>query len=73
MEIRKKYYGTYEVSVTSLGVMKCFLFEVEDGEIQVVKWSDEFAKYMDNNLGPAEPILEAILTFHQAQNVSLKG
>jgi len=46
-----------------------FEFEVESGDIEVVKWSPQFAAYMQQNLGPASPLLEAILQFHRARRV----
>jgi hypothetical protein len=46
-----------------------FKFEVESRDIDVVKWSSQFAAYMQQNLGPASPLLEAILQFHRARRV----
>jgi len=48
-------------------------FEVESRDIDVVKWSSQFAAYMQQNLGPASPLLEAILQFHRARTRARDG
>lgn len=64
--------GSYLVSLeTRGGAIKTFAFDVQEGDIQVVTWHDDFASYMDYNLGPAAALFEAVLAFHRAQNLEL--
>ena len=61
----------YDVVLETPGIgTTVFTFEVESGDIEVVKWSSQFAAYMQQNLGPASPLLEAILQFHRARRVA---
>ncbi len=50
---------------------RVFTLTVEEGSIQVVTWQDDFATYMDKNLGPVSSLLEAVLAFHRGQNVEV--
>jgi hypothetical protein len=51
--------------------LRSFIFEVQEGEIDVVTYHDDFVLYMSHNLAPAAPLLEAVLGFHRAQNMEL--
>lgn len=51
------------------GGSRTFLFDVEEGDIKVVKWRDDFAEYMRQNLGPASRLFESILVFHLVSGV----
>jgi hypothetical protein len=50
---------------------RVFAFTVEEGDIQSVAWQDDFAEYLEQNLAPAAPLFEAILTFHRAHRLRL--
>ena len=59
--------NTYRVELEGPdGVVRSFIFDVHEGEIQVVSWRRDFAAYMEQNLGPAAPVFEAVLSFHRA-------
>ena len=53
------------------GNEKTFVMKVDDGDIPVVVWHEDFAAFMRMNIGPAAPVLEAVLTFHLAQRAHL--
>jgi hypothetical protein len=65
--------GRYRVRLDDgdRGEPTSFLFEIEEGEIQLVKWEPEFASYMNQNVGLAAPLFEAVLAFHRAQHLRL--
>jgi hypothetical protein len=49
-----------------------FVFTVEGTQgIDLVQSSPEFTSFMRMNTGRAAPLLEAVLKFHHAQNLSL--
>jgi hypothetical protein len=63
----------YELQLEALDTHRrsVFTFDVEPGDIEVVRWSPEFAAYMQQNLGPASPLLDLVLKFHGARKVGL--
>jgi hypothetical protein len=48
--------------------VRTFTLGVEEGDIQCVTWQNDFAEYMNQNLGPASKLFEAVLAFHRARN-----
>jgi hypothetical protein len=71
--ITREALQSYRVSLESTNgaSLKSFLFKVQQGEIDVVTSPDDFVLYMAYNLGPASALLEAVLAFHYAQNLTL--
>ncbi len=70
--VLKKTGNTYEIELTADDRTTAhFLLEVEDGDIQVVKWSSDFARYMDHNMSPVRPVFEAVKALHSAQKMSV--
>lgn len=68
--IRQIEVGRYKVELeTSDGACSSFVFSVEEGDIQVVKSPPDFVVQMNYRMGPASPIMEAVLAFHRAQNL----
>lgn len=47
--------------------VRTFIFNVEEGDIQCVTWQSDFAEYMNQNLGRASTLFEAVLAFHRAR------
>jgi hypothetical protein len=47
--------------------VRTFILNVEEGDIQCVTWQSDFAEYMNQNLGPASSLFEAVLAFHRAR------
>jgi hypothetical protein len=74
-EIRQSESGVYDVGLAEAEneQPRRFRFQVEEGDIQVLTWTNEFAEYMNHNLGPVKRLLEAILAFHRAQKISIPG
>jgi len=65
--IRREDGSVYRVELEgSDGTVRSFIFDVHEGDIQVVSWRPDFASYMEQNLGPAAPVFEAVLSFHRA-------
>lgn len=64
--------GKYRVELEGLDTSQrmAFDFDVDSrDDIEVVEWSDEFARYLSQNLGRASSLMEAVLKFHRAQKV----
>ena len=70
ISIRRLDANRYEVQVESAISDRTFVLSVEDGDIQVVTWTPEFAAFVSHNFGPAEPLMQAVLAVHRAQNLS---
>ena len=65
--------GRYKIQLESVEGDQRYAFEftVEGSQgIDVVQSSPEFASFMRMNTGRAAPLLEAVLKFHRAQNLS---
>jgi hypothetical protein len=61
--------GNYRVLIRTSKEERDFTFRVEVHEgIEVVTWPEEFDLFMENNTGSAQPLLAAVLAFHQAQH-----
>jgi hypothetical protein len=70
--IAREAHCSYRVAIENInGESRSFLFEVQNGEIDLVTYQDDFVLYMSYNLGPAAPLFEAVLKFHYAQNLEL--
>ena len=71
--ISKRDVGDYVVTLASeyTDATRDFSFEVQGDDIEVVVWQDEFVEFMKHNLGSSQPLFEAILAFHRAQEVRL--
>jgi len=73
--IRRLALSRYKVQLESVegDQQHAFVFVVESTSSgnDVVQSSPEFASLMRMNTGRAAPLLEAVLKFHHAQNLSL--
>jgi hypothetical protein len=64
--------NSYRVELEdTTGATRVFILEVQEGGIQVVTWLDDLSLYMGQNMGPASPLFEAVLKFHQAQRMDV--
>jgi len=67
--------GRYEIQLESVegDQQHAFVFVVESTSvgIDVVQSSHEFTSFMRFNTGRSAPLLETVLKFHHAQNLSL--
>jgi hypothetical protein len=43
------------------------MFKVEEGDIEVVTWSEAFGAVLECKMGTAKGVFEAILAFHRAR------
>ena len=70
--IRKLDGGKYEITLQGSANTERFAMSVESKDgIDVVVWGDDFASYLRRNLSPAQPIFEAVLSFHRGAAVAL--
>jgi hypothetical protein len=72
--IRHLEAGLYGVEIERVAdrSVASFVFRVEGpGDVLVVKQPPDFVAYMQNRLGPASPVMEAVLAFHRAQHLAL--
>lgn len=69
--IRQMEVGRYRVELETAdnASTSSFVFIVEEGDIQVVKSPPDFVEYMKHRMGPASPLMEAVLAFHRAQSL----
>lgn len=51
------------------GQRRVFELGIQEGDITVVTWGDDFAAYLGQNLGAAAPLFELILAAHRLQGV----
>lgn len=62
--------GRYRVELEATeSAATSFVFSVEEGDIQVVKSPPDFVEHMKYRMGPASPLMEAVLAFHRAQKL----
>jgi hypothetical protein len=73
--IRQVEVGRYrvELETSDSASTAFFTFGVEGGDILVVKSPPEFVEHMKYQMGPAAPLLEAVLAFHRAQSLKFPG
>jgi hypothetical protein len=64
--------GVYRVRLKPIDgtAATSFVFEVDEGDIPVVKWGSDFDAYMDRNAGRAAPLFEVVLAFHRARSLT---
>jgi hypothetical protein len=69
--IRQVEVGRYrvELETSDSASTSFFMFSVEEGDIQVVKSPPDFVEHMKYQMGPASPLMEAVLAFHRAQSL----
>ena len=70
--IAYKARDQYSVQLREQGSDRTLTFDFSvDGRnnIDVVQWSDEFTAYVENNFGPVQALLEAVLRFHLARKI----
>lgn len=62
----------YRIQLEVSGTKLAFELRVENRhEIDVVSWGNEFQDFMWRNANETEPLLAAVLAFHQAQRCRL--
>jgi hypothetical protein len=70
--IKCKAPDQYEAQLEDLntGQKRAFDFTVEMVHgIPLVTWTSEFSAYMQQNLSPASPLMEAVRQFHCARKI----
>lgn len=59
--------GEYQITLASSdGSERSFLLRVDDGDIQVVTWQDDFFEFMNQNVSSAQLLFETVLAAHRA-------